>query len=463
MFQDAGIRIAVGAADSSNGSRSIPIPAYTIQRPLLTGNGGKNYLQDSLTVLSGSQETNNSMTAVSRSDLSSQFGGAPPPPCNGAIYRCRRNPSGTGDSDFQIGILRLTSGASSPTDYRIPAGKIKVRLWLYAIPWDTGNVGNSGNKEDIAAALNPEFALGRYDTTNPIVDSREALIVGPIVSVGDAFGGWFPVTLDTDSPTWTRDNTTSNPTTGINFELGLRVRNVPPSSGPANANPTDFLMALDYVMVDDSSPLEHAGVALPTLASTTTAATKYDPEKPVVSGFACGSTYTIQLAAMIPLDAWDETDTERPSPEPICPLWESSTKYIEVTLLPSTREVEFRFVRGATTLTETLAFDTDPFNAAFLRQSPVLLGLARASSEYRCTVSVSGSKVEDDTWSTPPLVQPTEIRFSNNGRSAPTPMLWFAGKVDESPPFTISDLTSSLQPLGMFFTFKAPIVPGTDN
>jgi hypothetical protein len=59
-----------------------------------------------------------------------------------------------------------------------------------------------------------------------------------------------------------------------------------------------------------------------------------------------------------------------------------------------------------------------------------------------------------------PLILPTEIRFSNAGQTAVTPMLWYAGRIDEISARNQSTLEGSAQQLGMFFQFSVPFPPG---
>jgi hypothetical protein len=407
-------RTDVGA--QGHGTRSIPEPAHLSRQPLCIGTGGTNRLRAQVNFDPSTVQAPNSVELVAPSALSA-YGASLPPPCSGEVYRCRRDPAAVGDTDLQMGIWQLTND-------NVPSGQLKARIWVYPIPWGTSLPNNTA--EDVAASLSPGIDFGPYNSMSTV----SALTVDTIVTVGDSIGGWYPVTLDT-STSWTS-------------ALGMRVRNRPiwfTINNQHIASPADFLMALDYVELS-TNPIEHAGVSLPPESSS------LSTESAVISGFSCGENWTISLAGMIPIDSWDCTDTVRPDPvAPICTLWESPTKYIEISLLTgmaaNTNQLQFSFTDGASNTLRTLTFD-----AFTLRQSPVLFGLShQAVGSYASAASLSGSIVfaSDGAWDSGlPQVYPTEIRFSDAAMARTTPMMWFGGRVNVNAGDTASAMGSSL-------------------
>jgi hypothetical protein len=429
LQDDSGRRIAFGSSGwNLNGTRSISEPVWRLRRPLAIGAGGGNLLLPQ-TIHNGA-EAFNSVTQLPRDTATLSVFGAPLPPCSGEVFRCRREPTGVGDGKFQMGLWQLTGPTSGKP--------LSTRLWIFPIACNP-----NGPNPDVSAVCTPEVDLGDYAN----MQAAQAFPVGPINTVGDQLGGWFPVTLDV----------IGNCTGG----LGMRLRNRPTWFGDTandNANPTDFLLALDYVVAGDGPP-DHTGASLPPASASLA------PEHAVLSGLTTANspTWTIQLAAMVPNDAWDQTNWDQfpvlgpPLPSlPLCTIRQDDQNDIEVRLLPQRplmplvlrpMFLQLVFVQNG----RPAAAATADVSAYCLRQSPLLLGLSRAADgSYAAAISVSGAPPV--TLATPPTlppVSPSEIDLFCTDRSAHvnvTPMLWFGGSVDTNS--TSKDqIAASLQSL----------------
>src|SRR5262249_34111832 len=101
-------RIALGCAGSpALGARSLGQPAWSAQRPLAIGCGGTNYLVPEV-VVNGTEGSNSAVGADPAAF------GAPPPPCNGPVFRCTRPDDGRTDDPFQMmGAWPLTRKVSA--------------------------------------------------------------------------------------------------------------------------------------------------------------------------------------------------------------------------------------------------------------------------------------------------------------------------------------------------------------
>ncbi len=454
-----GNKLAIGTPSSAGlGVRQITVPTVTIQRPLHVAGGGKNYLEATAcaSVLSGSVDDQHSVTAITNSASALAAYGAPPPPCLCPnVFRCRRSESsGSDTSSWQMGIWQLSG---SGTGELVPAGKIKVRLWLYPIPWGA-SLPNSETTTNSSATF-PQVSVGAVDTINPlnsIAFSREAFDVGPIESVGDQTRGWIPVTVATDSATWRSDGNASQPQTSP-FVLGIRLRNRPTILNAAN--PCDFLVAFDYVVSGGSGDLDHPAIPLPLDL------TAHDAERAAITGFACGSSFTIEHTAMIPDDGWDQVDRYWPSPAPPILTFGSGTLSTTSGSIAvrarSDQKVEFKWDTGETLLLEA----DDPETFGFLRGNPVFISISGSPSstpgltKYLCAVSVGGSSPVHGTLDAP-TVSIGSIRFGIADFQQVCPMLHFGGRIDTENSKDAENLQAGMRNLGMLYLHTVPFPPG---
>lgn len=167
-------------------------------------------------------------------------------------------------------------------------------------------------------------------------------------------------------------------------------------TGPQPPNPTDFLIAMDYVLADaGETPVEkeHPGVLLPQPGGTTV----YADESATIGGFDCNTAtkdWTIELAGDVPDDAWDQTDVNRPLNKVLFTLMKSGVPWATVEIVQngvySPGALCLRFSNGGT---HTLAGNTDsPF--CFLRGWQVLVTLRHKSGgQWSIFASVGGSTV----------------------------------------------------------------------
>jgi hypothetical protein len=432
----------------SRGTLAAPIPAWRKAKPLIVGAGGRNRLLTTVALATGSVGSGNEVTL--QSDPASLPGGAPKPPCLGTIFDVS-SPEGTVGS-VDLGTFALTG---SDANELLPANaKIKLKFWVYPLPWEEGT-------QPVASSLLLDLSVGRYEVEpgsglETIGFSRERFALGPLESVGEPSRGWFPFTVDTDTAEWANDQqlerVRSPPVAPFRFGLRLRSRNGVPETGYPTGfppNPCRFLLAFDAVLAA-SDPVEHTGLALP--VGTTTA---WGAEQASVSGFTCGNSWTIQLAGEIAHDAWDQTDTRRPTtPLIIATLWENEDSFIEIEAVPALRAIRFHATTPGIGPVSVIAPAPEAF--FFLRGSPVLLAVACSTTasgvEYRFSVSVGGAQVGAASGFAPAgpttiPVRPVQVRYANFDFSSVAPMLWYGGRVNDSTAESFEELAESLQSL----------------
>ncbi len=477
VFFGDSIIIGCPFLNPSPGIRSIPIPTHTVQRPLALGCGGRNLLATVSHVVP-SDAGSNTTIAIGTSDpvANGLPAGVPLPPCNVRTDPNNPNDHGLknvfrctvpiGSASHYLAVFKLTADAGIAA-----SSKIKARIWVYPLAW-------AGTAQPIATCWVARAALGMYSGAGAtpsvsMANSREEFTLGAIEAVGDPVRGWFPITLDTDSSAsqqrWKTDaQVNASPQTS--FPLGLRLTSrklhtvINEGTGPQPPNPTDFLIAMDYVLADapGETPVEkeHPGVALPQPGGTTV----YADESATIGGFDCNTAtkdWTIELAGDVPDDAWDQTDVNRPLNKVLFTLMKSGVPWATVEIVQngvySPGALRLRFSNGGT---HTLAGNTDsPF--CFLRGSQVLVTLRHKSGgQWSIFASVGGSTVAKAVELSGPEVLPEVLRFGDNANTHVEPMLWYGGRIWEGEGRTDEQITDSMRTLGMLYAKNVLTPPG---
>lgn len=445
FFGDKIIMGSSGGAGFSRELRSIPIPTVQAQRPLVLCNGGTNRLDIGNPV---AVTAPNTVTQLQPSDFQSL--GVPNPPCFGSAFRV----TSPNQSNIQnlLGIWRVTK--DSPNDLLNQNSKIKVRFWIYPLPWN-------GTTRPLATGTPFYAAIGQYagagiDPKASMSNSREQVSFNYAESC-DAVRGWLAVTIDTDpqalvgpKPRWNNDAGTLNlpqDRPAAPFPLGVRLLS---RIGSQPANPCDFLLAFDCVIAEPTFQ-DYPSAALPLNTSASS-------EQAAVIGFNCANNWTIELAGEVPDHCWDMTDVNRPQNKVLCTLFESATSWLTMT-----HEGGKVYLR--TSSSQFIGVEAGNYQSFEpLRGSPVLLAVSctKTSSvaKYRFSVSIGGSEVFSAQLSEAQFVKPTEIRFGDHNKENIEAMLWYAGRIHDNEARTEAQMAQALINLEMIVAGSIPIPPG---
>ncbi len=432
----AGGRVFLGSADRAHayGVRSIPIPATFGGRPLVVGDGGMNLLRggDANFLVPQSVDAGNRVMLIPRGQLARR--GIVPPPAAGAVFECTMGATLPVGSGRRVGTWQLTAPAAMVPRYPTATASAKVRAWIYPLPWN-------GVAQPFASSFQGFFSLGRFDASspaNPLGGAREEFIVGAFQTVGDADGGWLPLTLDTDSSRWTNEPgfpptvPSSKP-----FSLGLRIR----SDANTPVNQCAFLIAFESVQqgAESSYGVNPAGVGA------------FDQDHASVSGFSCGAEWTIRLAGEVPDDAWDQTleSSQIAMLLSLCTLHEDDANHVQLIADPSARAIRIVQTSAGHKSEYVLRPRGDLYGRerfCFLRGSPILLSVSQQGQKLSVCVSVGGSTVA--VTELPNLgLRPRQIMFSDSNGLHPASMNWFGGRVDASQGMSSPAAASSLADL----------------
>jgi hypothetical protein len=426
------------------GLRSVPLPAYTLGHPLMVGRGGVNLVKSSPSQESPAP-TPNSSTLIDRSALAS-FGVTVQPPCSGPIFHLTAPLDYLGNWNVQKDL-----GAWDVTDTLVPhfsdGSNLKLRMYIYPLSTDPGLTPT-------AASTVFNVDVGKSDPNpNP---PHQSFFFPSLQVVGDSVGGWVPITLDTNTKTW--GGTMSNPFKAfLHFWTGYQEQ---------YPNPCDVLVAIDSLNCDMATggPIDHTGIALPT--DTTTS---YGPEIAKVSGFSCGTNWTMEVVGEVPEDASDITVPidGRPSLDQrvLCSFLQTNVGAITVHAdMPSDiqgAQVVFRIPGCADVHVKPPVGSGEQF--LFTRGSAVFVAVTFDGISYNCYASVGHSTVYSSSTSpVTSVLHPDTIYFGGWDGTPPECMLWWGGRAHQSTALKLSDVVKSWSLLNLLFSRTTLVRPVLD-
>ena len=430
----------------------LPFPVSMLGRPLAIGGPGNptgaNLLLPRITPPAA--PANNTVTVLNELPA-----GVPAPPALGTVFRCRIVDQG------DLGPTALSPPGA------IPPGKIKLRFWLYTMPW---RAELSSEPNSNANSLLLQVSLGQFEPPG-IANSRV------IVELGNhpAVGSWLPVTIDTDTRDWQNDSGQKSIPCSP-FQAGIRLSSGNfnhTCSGPVlDPNPCDFLIAFDSLAAAGPAPLDYPGLALPP------ASAGLEPEKLRLDGFACGDDWSALLAMEIPDDAWDSTVPDRPGGAALFTFFESPESWIKVIADPDapllltapwwndevgSGAVRFIVQTGSTRselavapsqLTRPQGQDFGPERFSFQRGNPVFIGVTVGGPDHRtitCYASVGGTTLASSSITLPGAdapPHPTALLSGDETQANPASMYWWGGELSTLTALDASAMTEHFRTLG---------------
>jgi hypothetical protein len=232
-------------------------------------------------------------------------------------------------------------------------------------------------------------------------------------------------------------------------------------------SPCAFLLALDSLNCDTATatlggPIDHPGIAL-----RLDTATLYSPELPKVTGFSCGTSWTMEVVGEIPDDASDHTVplASRPSLDDrvLCSFTQDGVGSITAHMDVENHRIIFR-VPGHSGDVYVYPDSDHGEDFYFTRGSAIFLGVTcsyySGSPHYTCYASVGHASVQhSDTVTSTTALQPNRIYFCGADGTPPEAMLWWGGRTNETTALTSDQVVSSWSGLSLLFVHTAFLSP----
>ncbi len=142
----------------------------------------------------------------------------------------------------------------------------------------------------------------------------------------------------------------------------------------------------------------------------------------------------------------------------LCTFWNGSPeKWISIIADPANNAVIFKSHSGASFSVTA----SSPEKFYFLRGSPIIIAIKRASGGLFAFVSVGGTQTVGPIALTGITANsPSEIKFGDHNKENVQPMLWYGGRIDESTALSDSSILASFQSLSMFYQKLLLTPPG---
>jgi hypothetical protein len=418
---NANVRLAVvgnyavaGGLSSFGKVVAYRFPTTISRRPLITSPSASQY-QITSAASAEAASAGNTVAAVS----AGSFGVAdaivtgrtiPAPPSNGPVIRWT---VGTGSTSKYGGTRTLTTGTPMLISDRDPSGGatfqyMHVGFWVYQLPPSIPFGG-----DDVAPFNSPPTSF-RIQLLRAGTGSASYAGAGDVDSVDGA--GWVYYSVSTSTQQWAAD-------IAANANVAMRL-----TDNATGANYMDALICFDSISLS-ASPVALPAHPQPVGAAATVAPTTIDADRCVVAGLACSSTWSLDLAAQIPDNSWDQylPTAYLPANPVMCTIVEGPNRKIKISFDLANR----RILVSDGTNTATLApFSGEEF--VFERGVPVLLSLSCNGTALEVSGSVGATQVSTASVTLALAVRPRSVHLADEALNPIAAMYWYGVSWDNS-------------------------------